>query len=222
MENAATETANIEASNAGVETVNGHPYMRDAKGNLVPLENVKPQHKLEDETVRKVVGFAEDLSAQIGRFRKHTFADLLSLTTLLAQEYDASKGGKKGNTTFQTVDGCLKVQVQVSDFIDFGPEIQIAKSLIDECLNEWAADSRPEIRSIVTRAFNTDKEGQINKSEIFMLMRLEIEDERWQRAMTALKDAMRVTGSKSYLRFYKRDSPDADWTAITIDIAKAA
>ncbi|EAV40435.1 hypothetical protein SIAM614_21435 [Stappia aggregata IAM 12614] len=206
----------------GVEMINGQSYMRDAKGNLVPLENVKPQHKLEDETVRKIVGFAEELSAQISRFRNHTFADLLSLTALLAQEYDSQKGGKKGNTTFQTVDGCRKVQVQVSDFIDFGPEIQIAKSLIDECLNEWAADSRPEIRSIVTRAFNTDKEGQINKSEIFMLMRLEIEDERWQRAMTALKDAMRITGSKSYVRFYRRDQPDADWQAITIDLAKAA
>jgi hypothetical protein len=206
----------------GVEMINGQSYMRDAKGNLVPLENVKPQHKLEDETVRKIVGYAEELSAQISRFRNHTFADLLSLTALLAQEYDSQKGGKKGNTTFQTVDGCRKVQVQVSDFIDFGPEIQIAKSLIDECLNEWAADSRPEIRSIVTRAFNTDKEGQINKSEIFMLMRLEIEDARWQRAMTALKDAMRITGSKSYVRFYRRDQPDADWQAITIDLAKAA
>lgn len=206
----------------GIEVINGQNYMRDAKGNLVPLENVKPQHKLEDETVRKIVGFAETLSAQISRFRNHTFADLLSLTALLAQEYKSTKGGRKGNSTFQTIDGCLKVQVQVSDFIDFGPEIQIAKSLIDECLNEWAADSRPEIRSIVTRAFNTDKEGQINKSEIFMLMRLEIEDARWQRAMTALKDAMRITGSKSYVRFYRRDQPDADWQAITIDLAKAA
>ncbi len=111
---------------------------------------------------------------------------------------------------------------QVADFIDFGPELQTAKGLIDECLIEWASDSRSEIRTIVTRAFNTDKEGQINKSEILMLLRLDIEDDRWQRAMAALKDSMRVTGSKSYLRFYRRDHPDADWEAITIDLAKAA
>lgn len=222
MENAAVETKAKETPEEGVEMVNGVPYMRDAKGNLVPLDNVKPQHKLEDETVRKVIDFAEDLSAEISRFRSHTFADLFSLTALLAQQYGSSKGGAKGNTTFQSFDGCMKVQVQVSDVVDFGPEIQIAKSLIDECLIEWAADSRPEIRSLVTRAFNTDKEGQINKAEIFMLMRMESEDERWQKAMSALKDAIRVTGSRSYLRFYKRDKPDADWTTITIDIAKAA
>lgn len=222
MENTVTETNETEALDTSVEIINGKPFMYNAEGNLVPLENVKPQHKLEDETVRKVIEFAENLSAEITRFRGHTFADLLSLTAVLAQEYGSTKGGRKGNTTFQSFDGCRKVQVQVSDLIDFGPEIQIAKSLIDECLNEWAADSRPEIRSIVTNAFNTDKEGQINKTEIFMLMRLEIEDERWQRAMAALKDSIRVTGSKSYLRFYKRDAPDGDWTAITIDIAKAA
>ena len=221
MEHAATETVVTSAPEAGVEIINGQKYMRDARSNLVPLENVKPQHKLEDETVRKVISFAEELSGQIARFRNHTFADLLSLTALLAQEYNSTKGGKKGNTTFQTIDGCQKVCIQVADFIDFGPEIHVAKNLIDECLREWSADSRPEIRAIVTRAFNTDKEGQINKSEIFMLMRLEIEDARWQRAMVALKDAMRVTGSKSYLRFYRRDHPDADWEAVTIDLAKA-
>jgi len=146
----------------------------------------------------------------------------LSLTALLAEKYGAQKGGAKGNTTFQTLDGCQKVQVQVSDLIDFGPEIQTAKTLIDECLNEWAADSRPEIRAIVTRAFNTDKEDQINRSEILMLLRLEIEDPRWLKAMEAIRDAMRVTGSKSYVRFYTRDAPDAAWTTITIDLAKAA
>lgn len=217
------EIATPEANQkAGIEVVNGHEYMRDAKGNLVPLENIKPAHKLEDETVRKVIGFAEELSAQIARFRGHTFTDLGCLNALLEQEYQVQKGGKKGNVTFQSIDGCKKVTVQVADFIDFGPEIQIAKNLIDECLNEWAADSRPEIRAIVTRAFNTDRQGQINKSEIFMLLRLEISDPRWQRAMEALRDAMRVTGSKSYLRFYRRDHPDDAWQAITIDLAKAA
>lgn len=212
----------IAPTQDGVEMVNGHPYMRDAKGNLVPLENVKPQHKLEDEAVRKIIGFAEDLNAQIHRFRKHTYADLLSLTAMLAQEYGAGKGGRKGNTTFQTVDGCLKVQIQVSDFIDFGPEIQIAKTLIDECLNDWAAESCAEIRAIMTRAFNTDKEGQVNKSEILLLLRFDFDDERWKRGMDAIRDAMRVTGSKSYVRFYRRGDPADGWEAITIDIAKAA
>lgn len=130
-------------------------------------------------------------------------------------------GGKKGNKTLFSYDGLYKVQVQIAEAFDFGPELQIAKELVDECLNEWAAESGPELRAIVTKAFNTDKEGQINRSEIFMLLNLDISDERWQRAMQAIRDAMRVVGSKTYVRFYERPSQTAAWEAITIDLSKA-
>lgn len=205
----------------GVLVINGKPCMPDAKGRWTPLEMISPADKLEDETVRKIMAYAEELSAQVGRFKAHTFDDLSSFEALLAQEYGAAKGGAKGNKTFMTFDGLKKVQVQVQDRIDFGPQLQIAKGLVDECLNEWSADSRPEIRAIVTRAFNTDREGQINRAEIFMLLRLEIDDERWNRAMEAIRDAMRVVGSKTYVRCYERDRPDGDWRAVTIDLAKA-
>ncbi|MEP0406294.1 DUF3164 family protein [Roseibium sp.] len=207
--------------NKGVQEINGVSYMVDAKGSLTPLEVVNPKHKLEDETVRKVTHYARQLSSQIARFKGHTFTDLGEFDALLEQEYGASRGGKRGNRTYQSFDGCLKVSVQVADFVDFGPELQVAKTLIDECLNEWAADSGPEIRAVVTRAFNTDKAGQINRSEIFMLLRLNIEDPRWKKAMDAIRDAMRVTGSKTYIRFYERDTPDGAWRAITIDLARA-
>lgn len=210
----------LETREDGVVVINGREFMNDAKGNFVPLSLVKPQHKLEDETVRKIMLNAVSLSAQIGRFRGHTMTDLGGLDALIAQEYNAKIGGAKGNRTYQTIDGLMKVQVQVTDQIDFGAELQVAKSIIDECLNEWSIDSRPEIQSIVTRAFNTDQEGKINRSEIFMLMRHQIQDPRWQRAMDAIRDAMRVTGSKEYVRFYTRKTIADGWQAVTIDLAK--
>lgn len=205
----------------GVVEVEGKNYMQDAKGALTPVETIKAEHLLEDETVRKIIGFARDLSDQVRRFKEHSFNDLGDLEALIAQEYGVAKGGEKGNKTFRTYDGKYVVQVQVADQIDFGPQLQIAKTLIDECLKEWAADARPELRAIVTRAFNTDKTGQINRAEIFMLLRLDIDDDRWKRAMTAIRDAMRVVGSKTYIRCYERDRPDAPLKAITIDLAKA-
>ncbi|WP_417262604.1 DUF3164 family protein [Celeribacter sp.] len=205
----------------GIQHVGGKDYMFDAKGSLVPIEVIKPEVKLEDQTVRKIIGFAQGLSDQVGRFKGHTFEDLGEFESLLAEIYGRTKGGAKGNKTFMSFDGLFKVVIQVSDNIDFGPQLQIAKELIDECLNEWAADSGPEIRAIVTRAFNTDKAGQINRSEIFMLLRLEIEDPRWKQAMKAIRDAMRVVGSKTYVRCYRRETFDGAWQAITIDLAKA-
>lgn len=196
-------------------------YWLDAKGGLVPEAVVKPQHKIEDELVRKIMGFAVALSDQVARFKEHTFDDISSFEALLAQEYGATVGGEKGNKTLMSHDGLFRVTVQVADNIVFGPELQTAKVLLDECINEWATGARDELRAIVTRAFNTDREGQINRAEVFMLLRLDIEDPRWQRAMQAIRDAMRVVGSKTYVRCHRRDAFDAPWQAVTIDLAKA-
>lgn len=205
----------------GIVEVDEKKYRTNAKGSLVPVELVKPQDALQDETVRKMIGYGKALSEQIARFKAHTFNDIGAFEALLAQHYDVQLGGKKGNKTLMSYDGLFKVQVQIAEAFDFGPELQIAKELVDECLNEWAADSGPELRAIVTKAFNTDKEGQINRSEIFMLLNLDIADERWKRAMQAIRDAMRVVGSKTYVRFYERATQNAAWEAITIDLSKA-
>jgi hypothetical protein len=205
----------------GAVPVAGKLYLKDAKGVLVPLEAVKPQDRLQDEVVRKILGYAEPLSAQIARFREHTFDDVDAFIGLLAQEYGDQRGGKKGNVTLTTFDGLQKVQVQVADQIEFGPELQIAKGLVDDCLAEWSAGSRTEIRAIVQRAFNVEKGGLINRAELLSLLRLEIQDARWQQAMKAIRDSMRVSGTKRYVRIYRRKDPTAAWEAVSIDAATA-
>ncbi|WP_375647523.1 DUF3164 family protein [Bartonella sp. CR84HXZ] len=198
----------------------GTRYMKDAKGALVPVSLIRPADLLEDETVRKIMGFAKELSARIARFNNHTIADLSDFDSLLAQEYGVERRGKKGNCTYTSFDGLQRIKVQVQESVDFGPQLQIAKSLLDECLNEWSADARPEIRAIITRAFNTDKEGKVNRGEIFMLLRLDIDDPRWNEAMRAIRESFRVTTSKEYVRFYERDTLEHPWRAVTIDLAK--
>lgn len=210
----------LEELTSGITKVNGRDFMANAKGGLDPVELVKPQYLLEDQTVRKCIAYAQDLNAQISRFRGHTAGDLAALDEILSEQYQAKIGGKKGNRTYQTYDGLMRVQVQVSDQITFGPELQVAKSLIDECLTEWSANSRPEIQAIVTRAFNTDKEGQVSRADVFMLLKLPIEDLRWHQAMDAIRDAIRVTGSKEYVRFYLRSKIEDGWSAVSIDLAK--
>lgn len=214
-----TQRETVAAHDDGVRVIGDKAYMQDAKGALVPLALVKPIDKLMDETVRKMINFARGLSAQIARFKGHCFDDLGSFQALIAQEYGASVGGAKGNVSLTSYDGCKKVQFQVSDLIEFGPELQAAKKLVDACLGEWSAGSRDEIRAIVSRAFNVDKEGHINRAELFMLLRVGIEDPRWLQAMAAIRDSIRVIGSKTYIRFYERPSPDAAWQAVTIDLA---
>jgi hypothetical protein len=202
--------------------IEGKRYMRDAGGRLVPEGLVKPEHLLEDDTVRTIVAHAKALHAQIGRFRGHTFDDVTSFVDLLAEKYGGRRGGAKGNITLTSYDGLRKVVVQVQDRLTFGPELQIAKELVDSCISGWAQGANDNIRALVEHAFQVDREGRINRASLFQLRRLSIEDEEWQAAMAALSDAIRVIGSKAYLRFYERDDPKGRWQPITIDLAAAS
>lgn len=217
-------SATIEPDNyaqTGQIELMGDLYMKDAGGRLVPVEVVKPEDQLQDQTVRGLIGYAVELSAQIARFRGHTFDDIATALDLMAEKYNAKRGGAKGNVTLTSYDGLLKVTVQVQDQLTFGPELQIAKSLVDQCIGSWSAGANEKIRALVEHAFQVDKEGRINRAALFQLRRLSIDDADWKSAMEALSDAIRVIGSKEYVRFYRRPDTRARWEPITIDLAAA-
>ena len=52
----------------GAVEINGDQYLRNAQGDLTAVTNIKPMDLLMDEMVRKVAGYAEDLSAELARF----------------------------------------------------------------------------------------------------------------------------------------------------------
>lgn len=60
-----------------------------------------------------------------------------------------------------------------------------------------------------------------NLAIIELAGRKHMKDARWQQAMTAIRESMRVIGSKQYIRFYERSTSTAPWQAIAIDIANA-
>lgn len=197
-------------------------YLRDAKGSLVPIELVKPMDLLEDELVREQLADARVISEMLRAFKQRTFDRVGSFQALLAQDYDVTIGGRKGNIALSTFDGCGQLKIAVADRLELGPQLGIAKALIDECLREWSADSHVAIRALVDRVFVADKEGEISHTGIFMLLRLTgIDDERWLRAMQALRDSMRVIGSRTYARYYDRPAPDGAWRGVPLDIANA-
>ena len=203
----------------GRREIDGALYWTNTDGGLIPDATVKSSDKLQDELVRKIVGDALPLSAEVARFRQRSFDDVDAFVALLEQEYQSRRGGAKGNLTFVSYDGTLKVVVQVSETIVFGPELQVAKGIVDECLREWSADSRTEIQAIINRAFDVDSQGRINRNELFSLLRLEITDPRWVKAMQAIRDSIRVVGSKRYIRLYQRRNGQAGWEPITIDVS---
>lgn len=193
-------------------------YKADAEGRLVPIASIKPEHMLEDELVRRLVALADAQSAALKAFRENAASEIKAFLDLIADQYGVSRGGKKGNVTFQAYDGSMRIQLAVGEFITFGPELQAAKALIDQCLTDWSASAGSELRTIVSDAFRVNKEGKLDTDAILGLRRHAFEDARWKRAMDAISDSVRVVRSKTYLRFYRRRADD--YAQIPLDVAR--
>lgn len=193
-------------------------YLKNSQGHLVPIDVVSEFDLDRDRLVREIVREAQNVRKDMASFKSRAMGDFAAFVELSAERYDVRLGGKKGNTTLYTFDGKYKIQVAVSDRIRFDEGIQAAKELIDECIIVWSAGSSSEIRALVDHAFQVDKEGRIAFGRVLSLMRLDIQDEKWQRAMGAIRDSMCVDSTKSYLRIYERDE-DGAYKQIPLDMA---
>lgn len=201
--------------------IEGKEYWRDAKGNLTPAELVKEIDKVRDALVHEWVERGRDLSKAISHFKEGIFGDVQAFIELSAEKYGAKVGGNKGNVTLFSYDGKYKIQRAINESLQFDERIQAAKVLIDECLNEWSEGSRPELKALIERAFNVDKEGNLNTSRILGLRRVEIQDSRWQNAIQAISESVQVVSSKAYVRLYERVGETDQYVPIALDVAGA-
>ena len=193
-------------------------FRRNNQGHLVPESQIRPIDLARDALVRELIEKAKPLRKELATFRRNAFDVIEALVQLSGEQYDVKLGGKKGNLTLTTYDGEYKVIRAISETLVFDERLQAAKELIDECLRDWTEGARPEVAVLVQDAFRVNTNGDIRTGSVLGLRRLDIQDERWLRAMQAISEAVSVLGSKTYLRLYQRDARGA-YQPISLDIA---
>lgn len=203
---------NMQANNA-------EQFRRNAKGHLVPVEQIKDIDRLRDDLVQEVIGKVTALQEEMRRVKSEISTEVEAFLELSAREYDTNYGGKKGNVTLSSFDGQYRIVRAVADHLAFDERLQVAKELIDQCIHEWTAGSSSEVQALVEHAFQTDSAGKISTARVLGLRSLNIKNDKWQQAMQAIMDSIQVTGSKSYLRFYERQGEDGAYRQISLDVA---
>lgn len=201
------------------EKKNFDGYMQNALGHLVPRDQVRPHDLLRDQVANDLVQEALDLNERLRQFKLKAGCDVADLIRIAGERYDVALGGEKGNVTISSFDGRRRVVRSVAERISFTEEIEAAKALINRCIDRWSEGANANIRALVDRAFRTDDKGQIKTTAVLELLRLEIADEEWQSAMSAIRDSIQGTGTATYLRFYQRVGDSKSFTAIPLDLA---
>lgn len=194
-------------------------FKMNASGHLVPESAIREQDMLRDQVVSDLVPMALELNKALMAFKQKALADIDDLVQIAGERYGAKIGGKKGNVSLTTFDGRYKIQRAFREVLAFTEEIEAAKALIDNCLARWTEGASDNIRAVVSGAFRTNTKGEIKTGKILDLMRLDIQDEEWLRAMDALKDALQTTGTAVYVRIYERIGNTDQYKPISLDLA---
>lgn len=196
-------------------------FMKDAKGNLIAIDNIKEIDLERHRLVTEIIDKSKALREQLIKFKVDIMGDIEAFCQLSFERYDAPVGGKKGNITLTSFDGRYKVVRQVQDVLAFDEGLQAAKALIDECVHEWTDGANSNVRTLINDAFQVDKEGKISTSRVLGLRRHQMQDPsgKWEKAMLAIAESLRVDGSVPYIRVYERVGKEGKYEAISLDVA---
>ncbi|MDR1975573.1 MAG: DUF3164 family protein [Campylobacteraceae bacterium] len=202
----------------------GRGWWFNYRGDAVHPDLIKADEKLKDELVEKILARAIEERERIAQFDKWVDESAGSFMSLLMDVYgiDAKRQTKKGNLTLENYSKTAKLEIRAQDSVTFDEKLQIAKMKVDEYLEDITSNSTPEIRTLITRAFEVDKKGKIDAKRIFDLKNYDIPDLRWKEAIAIIDDSKQITHTTTYKRFYIRDSVDKPYKFVAIDIASVA
>ncbi|MBK0397296.1 DUF3164 family protein [Kingella bonacorsii] len=200
-------------------TIDLSQYRQDARGNLVSVDNIKPIDLARDDFIREAFAKVLPLREQMKELKAQQMADANAFIDLSVEQYGA-KRSVKGNITLTSFDGKLRIAIAQADVLHFDERLQAAKALIDECLNEWTQDSRAELKTFVLQAFDVSQEGKINVRKVLDLRKLDIADEKWQRAMKAIADSLHTQATREYIRYYQRNEETGEYEHLALDFAR--
>lgn len=194
-------------------------FVMNAAGHLVPEHQVREHDKLRDQVARDLVEQALHIHDALARFKALALEDIADLIRISGDKYGVTLGGKKGNVSILTYDGRYKIERAQADRIVFTEEILAAKELIDQCIQTWSKGANDHLRVLVDRAFRANRQGQIKTNDVLSLLRVEIDDPDWKRAMQALRDSIQVNGQAVYIRVFQRDGMTDRYLPISLNIA---
>lgn len=202
------------------KVVDGKVMWIDARGALIPQENIKPVDQLRDDLVRDLIRTAKAVNGYLVEAKREVERKIDDFLELSAGEYGVRFGGVKGNVELKSFDGTMKVAIAVAEYLEPDERIQVAKVLIDKCLVSWSAGANRNLVGLVQDAFKVNKKGGLDVHRLVELQRYDIDDEGWKKAMEALKASLRVGRTSKYIRFYAARRDEGGLDPVTLDWSK--
>jgi hypothetical protein len=175
------------------------------KGQDVPREYVSAFDRKKEQALGSLLKKAEKINELLTAFKVESFDIGDALYEMMLKEANISGTNRKGNYTLFNFDKSVKLEVNVSDRIEFDENIEFAQLKLNEFIEVKLTGSDSELRELINNAFTTSK-GRLDSKRILSLFTLKITHPLWVEAMELIKRSISTNNTVRYLSMWVRDA----------------
>jgi len=178
---------------------------KDETGTLCPIKFVKGLARLKERSAATLLNNAKKINEDLIAYKKQMKKLCDEVYNKAMKEMEVEK--QKGNFTFYNFDSSIKIEVSISDRIDFDALlIEGCKSKLDEYLDSKLESNEEFLKNLVMDAFSTTK-GKLDSKKVLSLVkyRSKIKHHLFQEALNLLEESIRRPDSKTYYRIWERN-----------------
>lgn len=179
---------------------------KDEQDNSIPSTHIKPHEKVNERVTASIATKAIKTSEALKQLRAHIEKLVDEAFEAFRKSYEGKKETFKGNITIFNFDRSIKVEVRVTDAIQFDDmTIRAAKEKLDDFLKDGISAKDAVIKEMVLDAFSTAR-GKLDVKKILGLKKYadRIKDDRYEAAMSLIDQAIRRPNSATYFRVWVR------------------
>ncbi|MHB9005071.1 MAG: DUF3164 family protein, partial [Coriobacteriia bacterium] len=142
---------------------------KDETGNMVPIKYISPANRLREHHAGVLLKEAKLCSTRLADFKQQMQLLCSEVLVKTMEELKSTSDGK-GNFTWFNFDRSIKIEVSISDRIDFDDlTITACKEKLDEFLNNNLDSKQEFVKQLVTDAFSTSR-GKLDSKKVMSLL----------------------------------------------------
>lgn len=177
---------------------------KDVDDVLVPKKYISRIDLKTESVLGKIVAKTLAFQKKSTELKVAIMTDCDDLYLEMMRAADVNIEARKGNYTIHNFDRSVKVEMKISDRIEFDEKINFAHAKIKEFLELKTKDVDVVLHELINGAFNT-KSNKLDTKSIFKMLKYKIKDSLWREAMELITDSIQKNKSVRYLAVYQKD-----------------
>jgi len=193
---------------------------KDEAGTAIPFNRITAYERKRERAAGKLHKDAKAINAKLKEY-KDTMRDLCNEVYAEFMESKGSDKVAKGNFTWFNFDRSIKIEVSISERIEFDNlHVQAAKEKFDVFMNLNVETKNQFVKEMIMSAFQTSQ-GKLDTKKVFDLMRyrVKINDALYNEACVILESGIRRPDSKKYFRVWEREGEDGEYLLIDLNFS---